>query len=100
MLYATPKDKVLSLLRSQANIAFTINDIENESEFSEKTIRKYLEELVREKKLQAKTEAGTIYYVYEDTGSLFTGEVAPLRAMDMVTEIASKYAYLRDINRI
>jgi hypothetical protein len=100
MEYATPKDKLLGILRSQANIAFTVSDLSNEADLSEKTVRKYLDELVRDKKIQARTEAGTIYFVYEDTGSLFHGEVAPLRAMDMVTEIASKYSYLRDITRI
>lgn len=100
MLYGTPKDGILGELRSKANIAFTVSDLATETDFSEKTVRKYLEELVREKKITAREEAGTNYYVYEDTGTLFERESAPLRAMDVVTEIASKYAYLRDIDRI
>lgn len=100
MVYATPKDRILNELRSKANIQFTVDDLSNEVDFSEKTIRKYVDVLVREKMIKANEEAGTTYYVYEDTETLFTGEIAPLRAIDMVTEIASKYAYLRDINRI
>jgi len=95
----TPKEEVYRILHSHPSIKFTVKDLVNELELSEKTIRKYLEELVNEKKVILAEEEGTFYYVSRDFETE-EGEHEPFIATDKITEIASKYSFINDINSI
>jgi len=95
----TPKDEIFRILRSHPQIKFTVKDLIDESEFSEKTLRKYLDELVNEKKIMLSEEEGTFYYVASEFDTE-RGEVEPFISTDKITEIASKYSFINDINNI
>lgn len=91
----TAKDEILNALRQHPNILMTIEDVAREAQFSEKTVRTYVDELIDDGDIKAKKIGNTQYYHFEQ-------EIREEDKWypDKVSEIAGRYEFIKDIRKI